>query len=68
MALTLDGRYLHLTSEGPGRDEMRREGLDSCDEPCIELLVDVVDVESLRLVSRLESSVSMQPISKWNNR
>jgi hypothetical protein len=68
VAPTLDGRYLHLTSEGPGRQQMRREGLDSCDEPCIELLVDVIDVESLRLVSRLESSVSMQPISKWNNR
>ena len=66
IALTRDGRYLHLTSEGPGRDRMRREGLGTCGEPCIELLVDVVEVESLKLVARHESSVSMEPISRWN--
>jgi DNA-binding beta-propeller fold protein YncE len=67
VAPTLDGRYLHLTSEGPGRDQMRRDSLGTCDEPCIQLLVDVVEVESLKLVSRYESSVSMEPISRWDS-
>jgi hypothetical protein len=68
MALTLDGRYLHLTAEGPGRDQMRQEGLDSCDDPCIDVLIDVMDVETLAVVSRAPSKVGVYPVSKWDPR
>ena len=64
LALTLDGLYLHLVSEGPGRAQQRQEGYDSCTDPCILRIVDVVEVESLSLVARYESELSFWLISK----
>jgi hypothetical protein len=62
MALTLDGRYLHLTSEGAGRIEMREHGLDACDTPCIEVVLDVVEVGTWKVVARRESEASFAPV------
>jgi DNA-binding beta-propeller fold protein YncE len=61
MAPTQDGRYLHLTSEGPARAQVRRDGLDSCVDDRVELILDVVDLENLKLVSRQQSEVSFSP-------
>ena len=66
LALTLDGRYLHLTSEGPGRIQTRQEGQDSCDDPCIKMILDVVDLDSFSLLVRHELEVWVSPISNWS--
>ena len=63
MALTLDGGYLHLTFDGPGREQKRLEGDDSCAEPCIVLLVDVIEVDGFNLIAQYESEVFFRPLT-----
>jgi hypothetical protein len=64
MALSLDGRYLHAASEGPGRTQMRKEGIDACDHPCIQVILDVIEIESLRVIATQDSETGALPLGR----
>jgi hypothetical protein len=66
MALTLDGRHLHLTAYDPTWAQMRQRGLKACIDPCTtEVVLDVIDVETWTLVSRQPLEAPYRAISRW---